>query len=83
MISRRNLILGAATNLLCAPLVVRAASLMSVRSVTLSNEAVQFGFVSRLYRAAQLVIAVRQIPRSTLLCRRGRPLRRHRCWSSS
>jgi hypothetical protein len=48
-LNRRSIIIGAAASLICAPAIVRAASLMPIRGVVFSPEMCHFGFVERLY----------------------------------
>ena len=49
MIVRRNFLVGVAASLICAPAVVRASSLMPVRSFAPLYERGQHGFIERLY----------------------------------
>ena len=49
MITRRSLLTTASAILLGAPTIVRAANLMPLRGIIFLPEALQFGFVSRLY----------------------------------
>ena len=48
LITRRSIFIGAAASLICAPAIVRAASLMPVRSLILPIERPSAGFVERL-----------------------------------
>jgi hypothetical protein len=48
-LTRRSIFIGAAASLICAPAIVRAASLMPIRGVVFSPEMYHFGFVERLY----------------------------------
>jgi len=55
MITRRNILFGAGATLVCAPAVIRAASLMKVRGIVLSarvfvTQRNYYGFVDRLWR---------------------------------
>jgi hypothetical protein len=49
MIVRRNFLIGVAASLVCAPAVIRASSLMPVRSFAPLVERAHYGFVERLY----------------------------------
>src|SRR5271156_4466716 len=49
MTTRRELLIGAAASLLCAPAIVRVGSLMPVRGFVFPTERHYFGFVERLY----------------------------------
>jgi hypothetical protein len=49
MIARRKFLVGAAASLMCAPAVVRASSLMPVRSFTPHVELPHCGFAQRVY----------------------------------
>jgi hypothetical protein len=48
MTTRRGFLVSAAAAIICAPLVVRAASLMSVRGIIIPAGELQFGFCDRL-----------------------------------
>jgi len=56
MIVRRRVLIGAAATLVCAPAVVRAASLMPVRIVPPVAKPQYYGFCERLYVAGHLPI---------------------------
>lgn len=49
VISRRQFFLDASAAALCAPAVVRCASLMPVRGIAIPPGALHFGFVDRMY----------------------------------
>ena len=49
LITRRSLFMGAGALLLCAPAIVRAASLMPVRSLILPTERPRAGFCDRVF----------------------------------
>jgi hypothetical protein len=49
MIARRTLLIGASATLLCAPAIVRAASLMPVRGIIALMQQNYYGFVYRLW----------------------------------
>jgi hypothetical protein len=49
LITRRSLFIGAAVSLMCAPAIVRAASLMPVRRLPFPFGPQSAGFVERLY----------------------------------
>ena len=53
MITRRFLIGGAAA-LVCAPSIVRTASLMPVRGIIFPSQTFQYGFAERLYVSLHL-----------------------------
>jgi hypothetical protein len=59
MIARRNFFFGVAASLICAPAVVRAASLMPVRIVPTVVQLQHFGFCERLYVAGILPTIMR------------------------
>ena len=48
LITRRSIFIGAAASLICAPAIVRVASLMPIRGIVLA-ERNYYGFVDRLY----------------------------------
>lgn len=47
-LTRRTILIGAAASLICAPSVVRAASLMPIRGVIVPANQIYMGFVDRL-----------------------------------
>ncbi len=49
MIVRRELLIGASASLLCAPAIVRTASLMPVRGIIVPVQQNYYGFVYRLW----------------------------------
>lgn len=49
ILTRRTLLIGAGASLLCAPAVVRAASIMPVRQVIVSSPRPYAGFADRLF----------------------------------
>ena len=49
MTTRRNLLIGVSTGLICAPAIVRTESLMRLRGIVLPAERHYFGFLDRLY----------------------------------
>lgn len=52
--TRRSLLVGASATLLCAPCIVRAASLMPVQGIVFPTERNYYGFLERLYVHANL-----------------------------
>lgn len=52
LITRRNVFMGAGALLLCAPAIVRAASLMPVRSLILPTQRPWAGFCERVFYSA-------------------------------
>jgi hypothetical protein len=48
VITRRNLIIGASAVLITAPAIVRAATLMPVRSMIIRDDRIYYGFCERL-----------------------------------
>ena len=49
MINRRRFLVSGFATALCAPAVVRVATLMPVRGIVIPSEVLHFGFVDRMY----------------------------------
>jgi hypothetical protein len=54
LITRRNVIIGAAASLICAPAIVRAGHIMPVRRIILKSDVNYYGWIDRLWASQYL-----------------------------